>query len=547
MYKFRYLFLLNLVIALLIIFTNPSQSQTNNQSDITAPNPIEVIPNNNQSDITGPNIIEIIPGDNQSDVTNPNPIEVIPSNNQSDITAPNSIEAIPTNSSSSKVNRQGYDRLLLEATIPQAIQIQEEFQAAEIQNYLGISLYGKNITAEEIGNKLLALSQRNKKKTALLYIAATEKETLLFPVFMPSAQTSSSSLKNNRQKIQSQLDNLPALERKVSQVSRQQLIETVQQFQDEISDRFKINRNNYLIYSQQLYQWLIAPIADLLAANEVDILIFAMDEQLRSLPIAALHDGKNFLIEKYAVGLIPSFGLTDIRYVDIREKSILAMGASKFVDNNPLPAVPLELKKAIESPRNGESFLNENFTIDNFKKQNKNKSFGAIHLGTHAQFVPGDKNLSYIQFYDNKLTMSQLIQLTDELGWSFSDASPIELLILSACQTALGDPNAELGFAGLTVASGVKSALASLWDVDDLGTLALMNEFYQNISDIPIKAEALRQAQLALLKGKIAIDNGKMIASDGSEIELPPQFPKAKINFTHPYYWGSFTLIGNWN
>ncbi|NJO93688.1 MAG: CHAT domain-containing protein [Hydrococcus sp. RM1_1_31] len=143
--------------------------------------------------------------------------------------------------------------------------------------------------------------------------------------------------------------------------------------------------------------------------------------------------------------------------------------------------------------------------------------------------------------------MGQLMQLSDDLGWSKSNDSPVELLVLSACQTALGDRNAELGFAGLAVAAGVKSVLASLWNVSDLGTLGLMGQFYQDFSQIPNKSEALRQAQLAMLRGEVRVEDGKMILANGEAITLPPEFPKGSLELSHPYYWSAFTLVGNWN
>lgn len=125
------------------------------------------------------------------------------------------------------------------------------------------------------------------------------------------------------------------------------------------------------------------------------------------------------------------------------------------------------------------------------------------------------------------------------------DQPPLDLLVLSACRTAFGDQEAELGFAGLTVKSGVKSVLASLWNVSDLGTMALMIEFYQNLQKIPLKAEALRQAQIAMLKGKVSLKMGKLQGSR-EDLQLPPELTKlADESFSHPFYWSAFTMIGN--
>jgi CHAT domain-containing protein len=118
-------------------------------------------------------------------------------------------------------------------------------------------------------------------------------------------------------------------------------------------------------------------------------------------------------------------------------------------------------------------------------------------------------------------------------------------LVLSACQTAVGDSEAELGFAGLALQAGVKSALASLWYVSDAGTLALMSEFYQQLKNTPIKADALRKTQIALLKEKVYLQQGELVTSRG-DIALPPAVAKNNENkLTHPFYWASFTLIGS--
>ncbi|AFY78614.1 hypothetical protein Ple7327_3406 [Pleurocapsa sp. PCC 7327] len=452
------------------------------------------------------------------------------------------------------VDRSAYDSQLQQADPVQAVQLQEEFQAVEIQNYLGIELYGDNPPPEKISASLSNLSQVTGKKSAVIYVSAVDEEIITFSVLPSPSQVSDRSGASSQihgSKEQNPKDKLAqqnefTMLHKTS-IPRAKLLETVKKFQENISDEFKVGEQEYLPYSQQLYQWIIAPIEDQLKANGIDILVFALDDGLRGLPIAALNDGQQYLVEKYALAIVPSFGLTDIGYVDVRKSPILAMGASEFTDKVPLPAVPVELQTVIENPRRGEKFLNQDFTIANFKNENLKERFSIIHLGTHAEFQPGDRDRSYIQFFDSRLSMGQLVQLSDELGWSSSKNYPVELLVLSACQTALGDRQAELGFAGLAVAAGVKSVLASLWNVSDLGTLGLMGQFYQEYGEFANKAEALRQAQLAMLKGQVRVDNGKMMLANGESIQLPPEFPKGTLELSHPYYWASFTIIGNWN
>src|SRR4028119_1614196 len=180
-----------------------------------------------------------------------------------------------------------------------------------------------------------------------------------------------------------------------------------------------------------------------------------MDKGLRSIPVAALYDGQQFLVEKYSVGLMPSVSLTDTRYQDVKNLQVLAMGSAKFPTLKPLPAVPIELSVITSSLWQGKSFLNEAFTLKNLIAQRQQQPFGMIHLATHASFQAGAPGNSYIELWDTKLRLNQL----SGLGWKNPQ---VELLVLSACKTALGNEDAELGFAGLALQAGVKSAIASL-------------------------------------------------------------------------------------
>lgn len=257
--------------------------------------------------------------------------------------------------------------------------------------------------------------------------------------------------------------------------------------------------------------------------------------------MAALHDGEKFLIEKYAIGSIPSISLTNTRYNPIKDAPVLAMGASEFTDKNSLPAVPIELETITQNVWSGDAYLNDQFTLQNLQTQRQQKPWKIIHLASHADFQAGDPSNSYIQLWDTKLQLDQMRQL----GWH--QAPQVDLLVLSACRTAFGSVDAELGFAGLAVKAGVKSALASLWYVDDGGAFALMSGFYHQLGqpDVTIKAEALRRAQLALLRGELRMESGELQGlGEGKTIPVAPGLPKNQ-NFSHPYYWAAFTIIGS--
>ncbi len=318
--------------------------------------------------------------------------------------------------------------------------------------------------------------------------------------------------------------------------TRKKVMQTLQTFRRAVTDT-RIPRP-YLPSAQQLYQWLINPLEEDLQDRTINNLAFIMDQGLRSLPVAALHDGNGFIVERYSIGFMPSLSLTDTRYVDVSDLQVLAMGASEFTDQNPLPAVPVELSAIADKLWQGESFLNSTFTPANLKAARADQPFGIVHLATHGEFKSGQPENSYIQFWNRRLSLDQIRQLG-------LHNPPVELMVLSACRTALGNEEAELGFTGLAVQAGVKSALGSLWYVSDEGTLGLMTTFYQNLKQVPIKAEALRQTQLAMIQGQVRIVQGQLITPNGT-IDLPEELAGIEDKaFTHPYFWSAFTLVGS--
>lgn len=328
----------------------------------------------------------------------------------------------------------------------------------------------------------------------------------------------------------------PPVRKRIPTAMRSQVLASVSQFHSQITN--VIRPQAYFLNSQRLYRWLVGPLEEELQTAGVENLVFVMDEGLRMIPIAALHNGKQFIIERYSVGLMPSLSLSDTTYKDIRNAQVLAMGASKFQRLRELPAVPVEVTEIASRLWKGESFLNEEFTLDRLKQERQTQGFGIVHLATHANFKPDSPLDNYIQLWDNQqLRLDQLRQLDE-------NAPPLDLLVLSACQTALGDRNVELGFAGAAVQAGVKSVMASLWSVSDEGTLGLMTAFYGQLQTAPIKAEALRQAQLAMLRGEVKVENSQLANPKGN-IPLPKTLRGGKQTFLHPYFWASFTLIGN--
>ncbi|MEQ9667645.1 CHAT domain-containing protein [Coleofasciculus sp. G2-EDA-02] len=436
----------------------------------------------------------------------------------------------------------------------------EEFFTHEYQEYLGLSDI-PIITFSQAKASLGTIEQTTGIKPAIIYVVFVPNT---IPSSTPDNQTKSEPKPSDNQwqfnrfglssaQEPTSSPNQPAqdndqlelilvtaegqpIRKRVEGVTRAKVLNVTQQFRRAITD-IRIPRP-HLPAAQQLYQWLIAPLENELQAQEIDNLAFVTDTGLRSLPLAALHDENGYIIERYSIGLMPSLSLTDTRYVDIRNLQVLAMGASEFTDQNPLPAVPVELPTITENIWEGKYFLNDDFTLENLKDARAEQPFGIVHLATHGEFKPGKPSNSYIQFGDSKLQLDQL----RELGFH---NPPVELLVLSACRTALGDAEAELGFTGLAVQAGVKSALGSLWYVSDEGTLGLMTELYQQLKKAPIKAEALRQAQLALIRGEVKIENGELVTPN-LRITLPEALAGIEDKeLSNPYFWSAFTLVGS--
>ncbi|OKH13829.1 CHAT domain-containing protein [[Limnothrix rosea] IAM M-220] len=327
------------------------------------------------------------------------------------------------------------------------------------------------------------------------------------------------------------------IRKKVPGVTRENVMPLVSEFVAGVtSPRFG---DRYMQPAQALHNIFIDPLEPDIEAEQINNLTFIMDEGFRALPVAALHDGDKFLIEKYSVGMMPSFSLTNTSgYIPPRQNQLLAMGASEFNGLDDLPAAPLEVEIIADQIWQGTSFVEQQFTVENLLAARERNPYSIVHLATHGEFRSGQNDRSFIQFHDQRITMNELSRLR-------LNEPPIELLVLSACRTALGDRQAELGFAGLALASGAKSAIGSIWYVSDEGTLALMTGLYENLQKSPIKAEALQQAQLSLLRKDVYAEGNKLMTSNGS-ITLPPEVGDVSDqDFAHPYFWSGFALIGN--
>jgi CHAT domain-containing protein len=297
-------------------------------------------------------------------------------------------------------------------------------------------------------------------------------------------------------------------------VSADELTEQVTRFRPELETR---TTYGYLAQAQQLYDWLIRPIRPLLNENHINTLVFVPDGAIRTIPFASLHDGERFLIQDLAVAVAPGLSLVEPKPIERKNVRMLLNGLSKPVQGfPPLNFVTGELH-SIDPSNHSETLLDENFTFAKLTRRLSEEQYSIVHIASHGQFDRDVRN-TYVLTFDSKVTLNDLEALIRPSQYR---GRPVELLVLSACQTAAGDDRAALGLAGVAVKAGSRSALATLWFVNDQSTSALISEFYNQLRQSPSlsKARALQAAQIKLLNDR---------------------------RYRHPCYWSPYLLIGNW-
>ncbi|WP_230968130.1 CHAT domain-containing protein [Nostoc sp. WHI] len=291
------------------------------------------------------------------------------------------------------------------------------------------------------------------------------------------------------------------------------------------SSRFFSSTNKEIIlYYQKLYDLLIKPIQAYLPSSGT--LVFALDRSFQSLPMDLLYNGKNYLIEEYSI--VETFGskIRPPKSLYQNKFTALIAGLSKespsFNDKNApkglkaLREVAVEVAQIKKETDSSTVLLNENFTSLQFKQELTKNDFSIVHISTHGQFSSNSDKTVFLA-YDKVINVLEFDSLLKQKT-QFNE-NTIELLVLSACQTAKGNKRSTLGMAGVAARAGAQSVIASLWLVDEDSTAILMQEFYKDLKNGLTKAEALRQAKLSLLSN-----------------------PK----YVHPYFWSGFVLVGGW-
>lgn len=376
----------------------------------------------------------------------------------------------------------------LQDSLTQARQVVEELQIAELENFLGCSL----------ASSLVVPIDR---------VVETENfnAAIIYPIIL-----------DNRLEIILKLPQKEILYRYTTIIDKSQLENTINQLREAIKQR-RTGKNNPSF--GQLYDWLLRTAEADLQKSNIETLVFVPDGILRNIPMAALYDGEKYLVQKYSVAVNLGLQLQEDKPFKKGDLNVLAGGISQSsLGLSALPYVKQELELIKSQIPRTKVLLDQEFTPQAFNKEINSQSFPVIHLATHGIFSSSPDE-TYILAHEQRININQLNQLLKKRTENRPEA--IELLVLSACQTAIGDKRAALGIAGVSVQAGARSTIASLFNVRDDSTASLMNVFYQELVKPNVtRAEALRRAQLALLE---------------------------KEDYEEPYYWAPFVLVGNWH
>jgi CHAT domain-containing protein len=370
-----------------------------------------------------------------------------------------------------------------QATLKQARQVIESLQLAELDNFFRTAC---------LEGQAVAIDAIQQTDAAVIY-----------PIIL-----------SDRLEVILSLPGQP-LRRYVTTVPQAEVETTLEQLRQELEKPFTTPESKQL--GQRVYDWLIQPIAADLSPQSLKTLVFVLDGSLRNVPMAALYDGRQYLIEHYSIGLAP--GLQLLNPQPLQQQKLQAIAAGLTEERHGFTAlsnVETELKE-IQTAISSRILLNQGFTSSALQTQIQALPFPVVHLATHGQFS-SNADETFVLAWDKPIRVHELSALLRDRTNLQEQA--IELLVLSACETAAGDKRAALGLAGLAVQAGARSTLASLWSLDDESGAKLIGQFYHELASAKVsKAEALRQSQLALMRDP---------------------------DFRHPRYWAPYVLVGNW-
>lgn len=293
--------------------------------------------------------------------------------------------------------------------------------------------------------------------------------------------------------------------------------------------------------SRQLYELMFGDLSEALQREKITTLLIAADRGLQAVPFAALSDGERFFGDRYAFAITPSLALTDFETSLENQDRMLALGASEFKGLADLPLVPQEIKQ-IGDPQKKDQILNQDFTPDVLFDKGSESRYRQLHLATHAEFKPGGPASSRLHSGVGPVSMKELARLRRK-----RQGVPLDLVVFSACRTALGDADAELGFSGLALQAGARSAVGTLWYVDDVATAAYFVLMYRFLDQGVPKAEAMQLTRQAFLLGQVRLVDDQLLGPDDQQLLndlTPAQRRRLNQGLQNPFYWAGISLMG---
>ena len=326
-----------------------------------------------------------------------------------------------------------------------------------------------------------------------------------------------------------------------AELSLAQFRDQLKQLYRQLSRQDDLKVNDPQSPTRKLHNLLFGGITPLLQRAQISTLLVAADRGLQAVPFAALSDGNAFFGDRFAFSLTPSLALTDLGVSYPTGRRLLALGASEFEGLAALPLVPQELDQ-ISVPTRKDAFLNKEFTPARLLDLAGDPDYNQLHVATHAEFKPGGPAASQLHSGVGPMTMQQLTALRQS-----RKGFPLDLVVFSACRTALGDAEAELGFSGLALQTGAKSAVGTLWYVDDVVTSAYFVQMYRYLDQGIPKAEAMQMTRQAFIRGLVRTQ-GDQVVGDGPEpllTNLTTSQRRRLINgVANPFFWAGIELMG---
>jgi CHAT domain-containing protein len=399
--------------------------------------------------------------------------------------------ALPDEPVPTKQNVESSPQSQSAALLESALVATDSLRLAELQNYFGNDCILEPVAAARVD-----------------LLAASTNTAVLSSIIFPNGQTV----------LMATIPNRPT--RVIRIGNSEQLQADIINFRLGLAAYFEEGYDTTL--AEALYGQIIAPLKEDLEAANINTLVFIQDGFLRSVPMGALYDGQQFLIEKYAVATTPALTLTAPEARQTEGMQALVLGSSQEVTVgdrrfSALQAVPTEVESIVSALPGSKSFLDEAFSKQQLEQALQENNYSILHFATHGQFSPDPQDNFIITGLGETVTFGQLESF---IRSSTPDNQQVDLVMLTACETAAGDDRATLGLAGVAIRAGARSAIASLWQADDLTTAQITQDFYKYLQDPNLnKAQALQQAQINALRSSASVTPGM---------------------------WAPLILVGNW-